>query len=655
MAPTPVSHTDLLIVGAGPSGLMAAAWAAQYEISTRIVDKNDAPVTKGRADGLQARTLEIFDSFGLADQVWKKGFHDIEICTWSPDGTGRIQRSQRVLSQKVGISRFSQVCINQGVIEHTFLDFLKVSAGLEVERCVEPETLFLDHSLLNEADSYPITVQVRNVQNSKSFPAMNGANKSGVHVNGDRGYEENNGISRPHGAETGELEIIKAKYLVGCDGAHSWTRRQLGLSLEGEQSNHIWGVMDIIPLTNFPDIRQACTIHSAGCGSILNVPREDRLNRLYIQLSGEGSNFDRSQVTPRSILEAAKKIMHPYTFDFKYCDWWSVYQIGQRICPKFSIGNRIFLAGDAVHTHSPKLGQGMNVSMQDTYNLGWKLGAVASGSAKPDILETYHVERRQIALDLLSADREIARFYTRAQNPASASVDTAADGQLDFKAMRDRMFEFLAGVGITYSPGILVSNPSNGARAEKDAGEHTARPLAANIKLGARLPSFKVLNQAEARPVHMGEILKSDGRWRLIVFAGDLRDTTQFQRVQALGTRLAAPRSILRKYTPPGKPIDAVIELLTVHSGPREAVTLLDLHEIYHPWDEERGWDYWKVFVDDVAHHEGFDDAYGRYGIDRREGCLVVCRPDQHVGYIGQLEDVEAVEGYFAGILVPRV
>jgi phenol 2-monooxygenase (NADPH) len=79
---SPVSYTDLLIIGAGPAGMMAAAWANQYQITTRIIDKNEARATKGQADGLQARTLEIFDSFGVVDHVWRKGFHDIEICTW---------------------------------------------------------------------------------------------------------------------------------------------------------------------------------------------------------------------------------------------------------------------------------------------------------------------------------------------------------------------------------------------------------------------------------------------------------------------------------------------------------------------------------------------------------------------------------------------
>ena len=82
MASSTLSYTDLLIIGAGPAGMMAAAWASQYNISTRIIDKNDARTPTGHADGLQARTLEILDSFGGADGLWEKGFHELEVCIW---------------------------------------------------------------------------------------------------------------------------------------------------------------------------------------------------------------------------------------------------------------------------------------------------------------------------------------------------------------------------------------------------------------------------------------------------------------------------------------------------------------------------------------------------------------------------------------------
>ena len=105
------------------------------------------------------------------------------------------------------------------------------------------------------------------------------------------------------------------------------------------------------------------------------IPRENKLVRLYIQLTTTdklgGKKVDRSNINPEVILASAQRILHPYKITYRYCDWWTAYQIGQRVGDNFSLKERIFLAGDAVHTHSPKAGQGMNVSMQDTYNLGW--------------------------------------------------------------------------------------------------------------------------------------------------------------------------------------------------------------------------------------------------------------------------------------------
>lgn len=319
---------------------------------------------------------------------------------------------------------------------------------------------------------------------------------------------------------------------------------------------------------------------------------------------------------------------------------------------------RIFLAGDAVHTHSPKLGQGMNVSMQDSYNLCWKLGAVISGIAKPEILKTYNIERRQVALDLLAVDREIARFYSPDRRKGLVSNDKDENGSADFGVLRNKMYEFLAGVGVIYLPSMLVSKPTQKTAVNDELGKQqkliSKQELAPNIKVGMRIPSYKVINQAEARPVHIADLLKSTGQWRIIVFAGDVQEPSQAKRVQHLGEQLALPNSLLRTYTPSSQRYDSVIELLTIHASPRESLSILDLHEIYHPYDEELGWDYWKVFVDDVSYHEGFDEAYVRYGINRQEGCIVVCRPDQHVGYIGALEDIDDLETYFAGILLPQ-
>ena len=361
----------------------------------------------------------------------------------------------------------------------------------------------------------------------------------------------------------------------------------------------------------------------------MTVPRENGLVRLYIQFKEvkKDEAFDRTNNSPEDLLRTARQIIAPYTLEYRYCDWWSLYQIGQRVAPNFGIGRRIFLAGDAVHNHSPKAGQGMNVSMQDTYNLCWKICSVLNGLAKPDLLDSYEAERRQVALDLIRVDHEISRFYS----VASAS-------QSDFQAFRDKFYDFLSGVGVTYAQGYLQDSSS------------TQNSVASNIVVGKRLASYQVLNQADAKPTQVAEVLLSNGRWRIIIFAGDLRIPEQLSRMNKAASGI---RQIVKSYTPTGQDIDSVIEVVTIHSAPRISIGLLELDEIYHPWDDTKGWDYGKVFVDDESHHQGFANAYKQYGIDREKGCFVVCRPDQHVGCKGQLQGLRRMlDDYFRDILI---
>jgi phenol 2-monooxygenase len=168
------------------------------------------------------------------------------------------------------------------------------------------------------------------------------------------------------------------------------------------------------------------------------------------------------------------------------------------------------------------------------------------------------------------------------------------------------------------------------------------------------MPSFKVLSQSDARPWHLQELLKSNGRWRVIVFAGDLTNSENFGRYSQLGEKLSSPTSFLRRYTPPRQPIDSVIEVLTVHAGPRTSIELLDLPEIFHPYSAKQGWDYWKVFVDDESYHEGHGKAYENYGIDPRRGASVIIRPDQYVSWLGEVDDYEDMERFFSAFMKPQ-
>jgi len=197
--------------------------------------------------------------------------------------------------------------------------------------------------------------------------------------------------------------------LVGCDGARSQVRQSIGRRLEGDSANQAWGVMDVLAVTDFPDIRMKSVIKSAESGSILVIPREGGyLVRLYVELDqlGETERVSGRNISAERLIAAAQRILHPYTLDVKEVAWWYVYEIGQRLCDKFDdvpeeeMGQRLpraFIAGDACHTHSLKAGQGMNVSMRDTFNLGWKLAAVLQGQSEPELLHTYTTERQSWA------------------------------------------------------------------------------------------------------------------------------------------------------------------------------------------------------------------------------------------------------------------
>ncbi|ROW00013.1 hypothetical protein VPNG_08352 [Cytospora leucostoma] len=624
--------------------LMAAAWMAHCGVSTRIVDKRNAKVFSGQADGLQCRSLEIFDSLGFADRAWKEANHMIE--NPGPDGT--IRRSDRIPDTIVGLSRFQQIVLHQGRIERFFLDNIKKYSRdtIRVERGILPTSLVIDESSVGKDEGYPVTVTLRHLTEEESTPKQQtSASKvpDGLFRSNLADDQDDVALTNGFKSGVGKVEIVHAKYVIGCDGARSWTRRQLGFELEGDSTDYIWGVMDIIPITDFPDIRMRCAIHSADDGSLMVIPRENRLVRLYIQLKqvtpDASGRADRSKITPDLIFGAARNIMKPYQLDYEYCDWWTAYQIGQRVGTDFSSHDRVFLAGDAVHTHSPKAGQGMNVSMQDTFNLGWKVALVAKGIAKPSILSTYGDERRQVARDLIEFDHRFSRLFSG--RPAKDVMDAEGVSMELFKDAFQKGNLFASGLSVNYAANNLVTKQCSDAF------------LAKRLPVGMRFNSFKVLNQADGRPWHFQERLKADGRFRVVLFAGNILHPDQKARVHKFCSELDGPHSFLRRVTPLEAPIDSIIEVLAIHSSKRTETELLrDFPDILHPFDKHNGWDYNKVFVDDESYHEGFGDAYNNYGVDPQHGCVVAVRPDQYVAWVGKLDDFGGLQKYFEGCLL---
>ncbi|GAA5934705.1 hypothetical protein JCM1841_001782 [Sporobolomyces salmonicolor] len=649
------SVCDVLIIGAGPAGCMAADVLSRYTsrgLTVRVIDKRSAKLDNGQADGLNSRTLEIFESLGFVESIDKEGSRMSSIRFWNPcPNTGHLLRTAEIPDTIPGLSRFQQTILHQGRIEaHLLEDALKHSNGaVAPERSILPESLEIDESLIDDLEAHPITVKVRHLSEEESNPdAYKGdasGTRSGLFRSSLLSAAEEEALYKKNAAPA-KTEIIKAKYVVGCDGAHSWTRRQIGVKMLGDQTNYVWGVLDMIPKTNFPDIRSRCAIHSANAGSVMVIPQERDLVRLYIQLPIQvkpGEYLDKSKVTPEGILDTARKIFHPYTLDTDHIDWFTGYHIGQRLTESFGKYNRIFLAGDACHTHSPKAGQGMNTSMQDTWNLCWKLAHVLTGLAKPDLLKTYSAERQVVAKTLIDFDTKFSKLFSG--KPASA--DDLDEG-VDLKEFKDVFATgnlFAAGMSIDYADSIVVGKGGEGGSAVK-----SKQHLASKLPVGQRLFSAQVVNHASATADQITTRIPFTGAYRLLVFPGNVAEPKAMDRLKRLANYLDSADSCVSKYTPSNLPRWSVIDPITIHSSPRTSVELYDFPQpsIFHPHNYKR------IYVDEPSYHRGDGKAYEAYGISKEEGALVVVRPDQYVALIVGLEDTDLLDAYFAQTMLPQ-
>jgi phenol 2-monooxygenase (NADPH) len=608
-------EVDVLIIGCGPAGLVLAAQMAAFpEIRTAVIDRREGPLEVGQADGVACRTVEMFEAFGLAGRLVDEGYWVNEVAFWQPDPDDRtrIRRTGRVQDVEEGLSEMPHVIVNQARMLTYLLEHMERSASRSTPHYgLQASDVRID---TDGSSEYPVTVTVQ-------------------HVSG--------------GEETGQTSTIRARYVVGCEGARSRTRSAIGRELVGDPMNQSWGVMDAFAVTDFPDIRLKCTIHSADQGNILIIPREGGyMVRFYIELDqvGDEEVLDRRTVTPEKLAAVANRILHPYTLDVRDVGWWSVYEIGQRLCDKFDDvpaeevpGRlpRVFIAGDACHTHSAKAGQGMNVSMADTWNLGWKLGAVLRGTARPELLHTYSAERQAIAQELIDFDREFARMFS-ARPKESGDVGGEGVDPEEFHRYFVAQGRFTAGVATRYAPSMITA-------------EASSQDLAAGFPVGMRFHSAPVIRLADARPVHLGHVARADGAWRLYVFADRAEPTSPDSRVRALCEFLASDASPIARSTPKGADPDSVIDVRAVFQQGHRDVGVDALPPVLLPRKGRLGLvDYEKAFCPDP----GRGDVFDLRGVDRDRGCLVVVRPDQYVAHVLPLDAHEALVDFFAGILI---
>ena len=601
---------DVLIVGSGPAGIAAHAQLAMFPgVVTRIIERRDGRLVLGQADGIQARSVETFQAFGFAPQIIQEAYQITETAFWNPDpeNPSHIIRTGTTPDDPQGISEFPHLIVNQARVIDYFADYARrAPARGEVDYGWEFEGL----EVTGEGD-YPVNVTLRRV-----------SGHAGAGINADAA-----------GVVSGESRVVRAKYVIGADGARSAVRSAIGGSLRGDQSFHAWGVMDVLPVTDFPDIRKKCIIHSEA-GSILHIPREgNHLCRIYVDL-GEVDKADGGRVrkTPvEAVIERANAIVHPYTLDVRDVAWSSVYEVAHRLTDRFDDEAtspdgkaRVFLMGDACHTHSAKAGQGMNVSMQDGWNLAWKLGYVLTGMASDELLGTYSDERQVTAQNLIDFDLEWSTLMAKKPEEFE-SPDEVADFYV-------RTAEFPAGFMTEYEPSIVTSS-------------QVRQDLATGFTLGKRFKSVNTVRVADAVPVHIGHHHRADGRFRIYAFA-DADRTALNAWAEWMLSDEASP---IRRFTPEGVDIDTVFDVKAVYQQPHHDVAIETVPKVFLPASGPYGLpDYEKIYAA-IAD----DDIFEQRGVSR-EGAIVVVRPDHYVSHILPLSAREELTEFFGQFLLPQ-
>ncbi|MBR9866096.1 MAG: 3-hydroxybenzoate 4-monooxygenase [Oceanospirillales bacterium] len=611
------TDVDVLIVGCGPAGLALARQLSEFaDIKTCIVEQKSGPLLFGQADGISCRTIEIMEAFNCSEMLVKETYQLHQNAFWEPDSeqSEHIRRTHKVRDARLGLSEFTHGVVNQARLHDLLLEGMENSVTHLVpyynRQLLE---LTVDPDLTQDLDAYPVTAT----------------------------FERNDA------SQSSRVETIRARYVVGCDGARSAVRKNLSIVLEGDSANKAWGVMDVLLVTDFPDIRVKSFIQSRDNGAVMLIPREGGyLVRLYVELDLLGKDQRASQLdlTVDDIIAKAQVIMNPYKVDVKEVAWWSIYEVGQRVADRFDdtpAGNpaglipRAFVAGDACHTHSPKGGWGLNTSLPDTFNLGWKLASVLQGRCDPKLLQTYSSERRKVAKQLIDADKQMSALVaTRPTAKNDAAKAKTKTGTADIEKFIARQNGFIAGTSIQYDASFICTGVEN-------------QNLATGFKIGQRFHSAEAIRVSDGRPQHLGHLNKADGRWRIFIF-GDAQSpvdnsSDSYKLVQFLAQSADSP---VKKYTPEGADVDAVIDVYAVFQ--QQDLAIENLSDFLWPAKGKYGLrDYEKVF-----YAEEGNDIFEQRGIDRSGGCMVVVRPDQHVANILPLNACDQLSDFFDGFMI---
>jgi 2-polyprenyl-6-methoxyphenol hydroxylase-like FAD-dependent oxidoreductase len=556
---------DVLVVGAGPTGLTCASELRRRGLDCRIVDKNDAPTIYSKAIAVHARTLEIFEDLGVAKEAVARGIALTGV-TMLAAGKTVVQASFDELDTRYPFV----LSIPQAETEAILSDLLQRHGG-----AVERRTELV--GLRESGDSVECTLRH------------------------DRGEER-----------------VLARYVVGCDGAHSTVRKLSGFSFDGSTYDDQFMLADV--RIDWPYSPQRITTFFSESGLLACFPIPGDRFRL-IATAPEGSAGGSETPT----LEEFQKLVHERSEGaYRLYDpaWMARFRIHCRQVKGYRKG-RVFLAGDAAHIHSPAGGQGMNSGIQDAHNLAWKLALVASGAGRPELLDSYEQERHAVGAAVLSSTDFATRVATL-RSPLARAVRNRVTAFLSsLEIIQQRLTRNVAELSLTYEKSPIVGEHHASLFSARLGADSAAeepnlvswRKFELAPGAGDRAPDANLVLPERNEPVRLFELV--DGRFHtLLLFDGRAASEKGYEKLGAIA------REVRRRY-------DAFVKIHVIVPRRDRPPSLA--------WDGS-------LLLDP----EG--DAEDRYGASAE--CSYLIRPDLYVGFRSQPAEAANLLAYLARIFV---
>ncbi len=540
---------DVLIVGAGPTGLALAAQLESFGTSFRIIDRSLTRSEQSRALALQPRTLEALRPFGISSALAAAGRPATGIHLHLPDQTLPVDLSDAGIED----SEFQHLLfLSQADTEYALAAHL-ASRRIRVERGVELQDL----EFLDPDDHFAgVEAKIRRM---------------------DRG-----------------IERVRARYLVGADGAHSTVRPKAGMDWRGSDYPGTYVLADLEVDGAEPDNMHAY-LNEDGFLFLFPLGRPATWRLITRKKDG-----DTSPATLESLQETADRFSNG-ALTLRDPQWISDFKLSHRMAEYFQNGS-VFLAGDAAHVSSPVAAQGMNTGIQDALNLGWKLSLAARGLASEELVDSYDAERRPVDQGILQFTDRIFRLASSTNGllklPRTKILPALAPKATGSKALRSRVFRSVSQLSTQYRGSDMV-----------DTGDSRLPAfLTSGPKAGDRLPDAVVLDHGRERRLH--EILATPGFHVLLCGQGWAADA-QLRIHDALG-----------------------------HLAPWLSVQRLNVGSRLAAADPN--------VIQDVS---GL--AFERLGLSVRRPEILVVRPDGHIGFRSRGTDITGAAEYLDRLTTP--